>query len=168
MGWRDHFKCQVKVIASGGVQHTWTSELPLPDQIPLKLVLLNHPEFSEHSKTSKRSLSLEHRKALWVYQNTHDAVWDELLEQFTHWMKTHASQGAIELEVFEAATPVVLKFLSQTNLKNKITVRVHQAPLAWLEREFVKIRKKNISLSLVPKSDCLWASTPTLLGKLAA
>jgi hypothetical protein len=167
MGWKDHFKCQVTVFARG-VQHTWTSELPVPDQIPLKLVLLKQTPFYQHSKTSKRSLSLEHRKALWVYQNTHPAVWAELLEQFTHWMQAFASQGAIELEVFEAATPVVLKFLSQTKIKAKITVRVHKAPLAWLESEFVKTRKKNISLRQISSPDCLWASTPQLIGKLAA
>lgn len=167
MGWRDHFKCQVNIYAQGET-HSWSSELPLPDYIPLKLLLINQTGFDQISKTSKRSLSLEHRKALWVYQNTHHSIWSELVEQFTQWMKAHAYEGEIVLEVFEAATPVVLQFLSQTKIKAKITVRVHKAPLAWLESEFVKTRKKNISLRQVTSSDCLWATTPQLIGKLAA
>lgn len=167
MGWRDHFKCQINYYAQGKT-HRWSSELPLPQTIPLQELLLTHSEFDQIPKKSKRALSLEHRKALWVYQNTQQRVWNRLTSQFTQWMEAHGTEGEIVLEVFEAATPVVLKFLSQTKIKAKITVRVHKAPLAWLESEFVKTRKKNISLSLVATPDCPWAATPQLIGKLAA
>ncbi len=167
MGWRDHFKCQVNYYAQGET-HTWSSLLPLPQSIPLTELLIHQSDFDQITKKSKRSLTLEHRKALWVYQNTTQKIWNQLTKEFKLWIESHDPQGQIELEVFEAATPIVLKFLSQTKLKVKITVRVHKAPLAWLESEFVKTRKKNISLSLVSTPNCIWSATPQLVGKLAA
>jgi hypothetical protein len=167
MSWKDHFQCKVS-FQSNGSQHTWSSKLPLPQQIPLKELLLNQSSLKSQSKKLKQSLSLEHRKALWVYQNIDQKVWKKLTREFTSWINSIDQGGVIELEVYEAATPVILHFLSQTKMKNKIKVRVHKAPLAWLEKEFARTKKKNVSLSLVPNDLCPWSDTPLLTGKLAA
>ena len=167
MSWKNHFQCKVS-LHSNGSTHTWSSTLPLPQQIPLKDLLLNQSTHKKKSKRLKQSLSLEHRKALWVYQNIDQKIWKKLTREFTSWMNALDQGHVIELEVYEAATPIILHFLSQTKLKNKINVRVHKAPLAWLEKEFSHTRKKNISLSLVAHAQCPWSDTPLLTGKLAA
>ncbi len=167
MDWKKHFKCQINFHAQG-VTHTWVSKLPLPKAIPFQELLLSQTQLELHSKKLKKSLTLEHRKALWVYQNINQKTWNKLTKQFSKWLESHPELSVIELEVFEAATPIILKYLSQTKLKSKIKVKVHKAPLAWLESEFVKTRKKNISLSLVSAPLCPWSSIPSLTGKLAA
>jgi hypothetical protein len=167
MSWHNHFDCEI-VILSNKKKFSWKKSLPVPTKIPMhNLFMHTHPSRPKN-KTEKSALSMDHRKALWVYNQINHKVWDKAAKEFEKWFSQFSELENLEIEVHHAGTAVMIHYLQHTPSNRCFNIKVHQAPLAWLQKKFGLKHKKNISLAVIPDSDCPWCKTPVLIGKAQA
>jgi len=153
MSWRQHMTCRIEVCLDGRQCFSWEKKLPLPAEVPLDQLFV-------HNQSSElKHLSLQHRRVLWSYQQMRQTIWREAVSDFELWLSRLPKHQNLQFDVHYAGAAVMLALLQKNPpKKHAVQIRVHHAPLQWLQQHFAYRPKKNVKLSLMEHPSCPWAT----------